>query len=120
MVKSVLTQAPPFRDLEMLIAIPEHQVRLPGSSSPSQSDLWVLARCGDELVSIAVEGKVSESFGPTIAEWGYDSSPGRQQRLKLLCSSLDLEFPTPKEIRYQLLHHTASAILEAKRTLDMQ
>ena len=99
----------------MLIAIPEHQVALPGGASPSQNDLWVLARCPDGLVSIAVEGKVAEPFGPTIKEWDYSSSAGREERLGFLCSLLNIPFPPPGDIRYQLLHRTASAILEAKR-----
>ena len=62
----------PFNDLEVLLVLPEHQVPLPGGSRPSQSDVWVLARGGTDLVSIAVEGKVSEPFGPTITN--YDIS----------------------------------------------
>jgi hypothetical protein len=114
-VRDVLRQAAPFREIEMLIAIPEHQVALPGGGRPSQNDLWVLARCPDGLVSIAVEGKVAEPFGPTIREWDYTSSAGRKERLGFLCSLLNIPFPPPGDIRYQLLHRTASAILEAKR-----
>ena len=57
-----------FPAAEMLLAFPEHQVPLPGGARPSQNDIWVLARSQGELISIAVEGKVSESFGPTIQE----------------------------------------------------
>src|SRR3546814_407772 len=52
-----------FPSLELLLALPEHQVPLPGGSRPSQNDVWALARSQDQLISIAVEGKVSESFG---------------------------------------------------------
>ena len=114
-VKKVLQQAAPFQEIETLIAIPEHQVALPGGISPSQNDLWVLARCPGGLVSIAVEGKVAETFGPTIKEWDYTSSTGREERLGFLCSLLKIPFPAPGNIRYQLLHRTASALLEAKR-----
>ncbi len=114
-VKKVLRQAAPFQEIELLIAIPEHQVALPGGSSPSQNDLWVLARCPEEIVSIAVEGKVAETFGPTIKEWDYRSSTGREERLGFLCSLLNIPFPPPGNIRYQLLHRTASALIEAKR-----
>jgi len=114
-VKRVLSQKPVFRDLEMLFAIPEHQVPLQGGSRSSQNDIWILAGNNEGLVSIAVEGKVSESFGPTIDEWDYTSSPGKQERMTFLCSLLGIEFPLPGNIRYQLIHRTASAILEAKR-----
>jgi len=114
-VRTVLAASPQFSDIEMLLAIPEHQVSLPGGSRPSQNDLWILARCNDGLISIAVEGKVNESFGPTIKEWDYHSSPGRTKRLEFICFLLDIDFPPAVDIRYQLFHRTASSILEAKR-----
>ena len=114
-VARVLSQLPQFKELQMLLGLPEHKVSLPGGSRPSQTDIWVLAGCADGLVSIAVEGKVSESFGPSIAEWDYDSTPGRRERLEFLCSLLEVEVPPPPDVRYQLFHRAASAILEAQR-----
>jgi len=113
-VLNVLTKAEPFKDLEMILAIPERQVPLPGGTRPSQNDLWVLARCNSGLVSIAVEGKVSEPFGPTVGEWLSEASPGKQERLDYLRAKLDIQ-PPPNHIRYQLIHRTASAIIEAER-----
>lgn len=49
---------------EKQYAFPEHQVPLLGGSRPSQTDLFVVAQSPGELVSIAVEGKVREPFGP--------------------------------------------------------
>jgi hypothetical protein len=114
-IKETLSGSPYFQDIEMLLAIPEYQVSLPGGSRPSQNDIWVLARAGSNLVSIAVEGKVSESFGPTIQEWHMDSSPGKDKRLAYLCNELGLVSPLSDGLRYQLLHRTVSAIIEAKR-----
>lgn len=108
----VLSQA--FPDLELLLAFPEHQVPLPGGSRPSQNDIWVLARSQGELISIAVEGKVSEPFGPTVREWQSESSPGKSERLSYLRDILNLA-SVPDAVRYQLLHRTASAIIEAQR-----
>ena len=113
--KAVLSTSKEFADIEMLLGIPEHQVPLPGGSRPSQNDLWVLARSGSALVSIAVEGKVSEPFGPTLDEWLVDSSQGKLTRLAYLCEQLGLEEPLPGTVRYQLLHRTASAVIEARR-----
>ena len=56
-----------FHEIEILLAIPEHKVPLPGGSSSSQNDLFVLAKNHDHLISIAVEGKVSEHFGDTVS-----------------------------------------------------
>jgi uncharacterized protein DUF6946 len=106
-----------FEDLEMLLGIPEHQVPLPGGARPTQTDLWVLARSRSGLISIAVEGKVSEPFGPMVGEWLKDASPGKIERLAFLQKLLQLPDPVPEDVRYQLLHRTASAVLEAKRFL---
>jgi len=113
-VLNVLTKAVPFKDIEMILAIPEHQVALPGGTRPSQTDLWVLSRCKSGLVSIAVEGKVSEPFGPTVGEWLSEASPGKKERLNYLCTKLNIHAP-PDHIRYQLIHRTVSAIIEAER-----
>jgi hypothetical protein len=114
-VASALRSEPLFADIELLIAMPEHQVPLPGGARPSQNDIWALARAGENLVSIAVEGKVDEAFGPTLDEWLSDPSPGKSQRLAFLREQLGLGESLPGALRYQLLHRTASAIIEAKR-----
>ncbi|MBA7493472.1 hypothetical protein ES702_04031 [subsurface metagenome] len=114
-VLSVLSQAPSLKGLETIFAIPEYQVSLPGGSRPSQNDVWVLAKANHGLVSIAVEGKVSEPFGPTIGEWFSEHSSGKERRLRFLSSELGLAYPPSQEMRYQLFHRTASAIIEAKR-----
>ena len=114
-VRIVLSKAPEMTEIEALICIPEHQVPLPGGSRPSQNDIWVLAKTSLGLLSIAVEGKVSESFGPTVGEWFKEPSPGKQQRLSYLCQQLEVGFPPDSQLRYQLFHRTASAIIEARR-----
>jgi hypothetical protein len=108
---------PAFSSISPLIIIPEHQVPLPPSSGhPSQNDVFVLAKAADDaLVSITVEGKVSESFDKTIGEWIKSPSGGKQERLSFLRQKLGLEAAVPHVIRYQLLHRIGSAIIEAKR-----
>ncbi len=103
-----------FPAAELLLALPEHKVPLPGGSRSSQNDIWVLARSEGKLISIAVEGKVSEPFGPTVQEWQAESSPGKAERLSYLLTLLGLS-SVPDITRYQLLHRTASAIIEAQR-----
>ena len=102
-------------DIQLLLAIPEHQVPLAGGSRPSQNDIWALARAGNELVSIAVEGKVAEPFGPTLSDSLSEGSTGKATRLAFLRRELNLNEDLAGTIRYQLLHRTASAIIEAKR-----
>jgi len=111
---SVLEQIPSLKDLKTIFAIPEHKVLLPGGVRASQNDVWVLGESSSGLVSIAVEGKVSEPFGPTVGEWFENKTVGKEKRLKFLCGELGFVYPPPFKMRYQLLHRTVSAILEAK------
>ena len=104
-----------FQDIELLIASPEWKVSLPGGRRASQNDIFVLARGSNQLISIMVEGKVRESFGEIVSEWKSDRSKGKQTRLSYLCDLLRLDKEQVDHIRYQLLHRTASALMEAKR-----
>jgi hypothetical protein len=114
-VRTTLTAYEPFREITPLLALPEHQVPLPGGTRPSQTDIWVLARVEADLVSIAVEGKVAEPFGPTLDEWLTDASAGKNARLEFIRQELGLPDALAGTVRYQLLHRTASAVVEAKR-----
>jgi hypothetical protein len=118
----------PFADAELVLAIPEHRVVLPGGSRASQTDLFALARTGSDLISIAVEGKVSEEFDATVGDWldlraaeqarrGRPGEPSglARRRLAFLCELLRLDEADILGLRYQLLHRTAAAILGAQR-----
>jgi len=100
---------------ELLAVIPEHKTRLPGGSRPSQSDALAFIRSENKVYAVAVEGKAHESFGPTVGEWRKDESAGKIERLKFICQTLGLPYPPANKIRYQLLHRTASAVIEAGR-----
>lgn len=105
----------PFASLTPLLVFPEHTVPLPGGSVGSQSDIWCLAAHATGLASLAVEGKKDESFGPTLEAWQRTTTSGRKTRLAYLAELLGLTLPLPQSLRYQFLHRTASAIIEAKR-----
>jgi hypothetical protein len=113
-VRQALESSGSFADLELLLAVPEVKTPLPGGSRPTQTDLWALARCNTGLISIAVEGKVAESFGPTLGEWRTNGA-GKRERLAFLLDTLGLSEQLESSIRYQLLHRTAAAVLEARR-----
>ena len=105
-----------FENVKLLLAFPEYQVPLPGGSRPSQNDIFVLAKSNDQLISITVEGKVSEPFGQTVGKWKEHDSKGKLCRLKYLLKKLGIEEHIPIDnIPYQLLHRTASAMIEAKK-----
>ena len=118
-VRQLFSQSsvPSFRQVELLLAIPEHQVPMPPQRGhPSQNDLFALGKAGDgQLIAITVEGKVSEPFGPTLGEWNAEASRGKSERLAFIKEQLGLTSELPVHIRYQLLHRTASAIIEAGR-----
>ena len=104
-----------FKNIELLLAFPEYKVPLPGGKRASQNDIFILAKGKNQLVSITVEGKVYEPFGDTISKWKSAKSKGKETRLKFLCDLLQLGKEQIDHIRYQLLHRTASAVIEAKR-----
>jgi len=105
-----------LQKLELLLAIPEYRVGMPGGGHASQNDLFVLAKTADgKQVCITVEGKVNESFGPTVKAWLEEPTPGKEKRMEFLRERLGLVDDIPGDIRYQLFHRTVSALVEAKR-----
>jgi len=104
-----------FHSVEFLLGIPEYQVPLPGGSTASQNDIYVLGKSRGELISIAVEGKVSEPFGDLVSKWGKEMTYSKEKRLNYLLDKLGLSGLDVSHIRYQLLHRTASALIEADR-----
>jgi hypothetical protein len=104
-----------FKGIKMLVAFPEYKVPLPGGKRASQSDIFILAKGDCQLISITVEGKVDEPFGEIISEWKLKDMGGKEERLAFLCDQLMLRPDMVNNIHYQLLHRTASAIIEAKK-----
>lgn len=114
-IADALDREPRLADARTLIALPEHKVTLKGRGKPSQSDVWALLLSGSGYVSMAVEGKAGEPFASTLADWLKEASEGKKERLKFLCDTLQVAEPPPSNLRYQLFHRTASAVLEAER-----
>lgn len=106
---------PLLESITPILAIPEFKVPLPGGVRASQNDIFVLARSSSGPVSIMVEGKVKESFGPSLGEWRNDASPGKEERLGFLLRTLGLGAAPADDIRYQLLHRAASALITGEQ-----
>jgi hypothetical protein len=104
-------------DPRLLFAFPEHKVPLPGSSrGDSQNDIFAFVRAGQTTVAVMIEGKVDESFDRKLGDWLKNASPGKLERLDYLASMLGLSVEDiPHTVHYQLLHRTASALIEAER-----
>jgi hypothetical protein len=101
-----------------LFILPEYKVALKGRGADSQNDIFVLGKAQDgALVSIMIEGKVEESFGDSLGKWksankGYTDN--KRERLDDLQQHLGL-VSIPDNIYYQLVHRTASSMMEAKQ-----
>ena len=104
----------PWENTRPLIIIPEHEVNLPGRGRSSTNDVFVLANADGALVSIMVEGKVDEGFAEPVSNWS-NGTVNRERRLKGICNLLNLKLDQIQDISYQVLHRSASAVIEAKR-----
>ncbi|MCY2993237.1 MAG: hypothetical protein NTY19_35945 [Planctomycetota bacterium] len=97
----------------------EHTCPVPGKGPQSATDIMVQSRSPSPVAaSIAVEGKVDEPFGGVIADWLKDgkspnSSANRKVRMAGMCGRLEVPEAAVAPIRYQLLHRTYAATVEA-------
>jgi hypothetical protein len=116
-VEELLDNHERTRGAVLLIGIPEHQVSLPGGGHASQTDLWALLRTEEHLLSMAVEAKSGEKLDELVEGWLRESKhgSGKPARLTFLKERLGLSEKPIDHIRYQLLHRTVSALLEAER-----
>lgn len=105
---------PTISSLELLLAIPEWEVDLPGGDRPSQTDILAITRNQLGLAVLGVEAKVDEPFGPTIGDKKSGASNGQLERIEYLEKELGRSSPFENHIRYQLLHRTVSALLTAR------
>jgi hypothetical protein len=116
-VALALDATPALKGAELILGLPEHQVAFEGGGHSSQNDLWALLRRGDEFFSMAVEAKAGESLDDLVKDWlPKDRERSRKvERLAALQKRLGISDRDVSEIRYQLLHRTASALKEAER-----
>ncbi len=116
-VLATIDSFPKLNGAHLLIGIPEHQVSFEGGGHPSQNDLWALLRVRDELISMAVEAKAGEPLDVLVRDWlpKEGERSRKPERLSALQTRLGIEGADVADIRYQLLHRTASALREAER-----
>lgn len=103
-----------LRDARPFYAVPEYATDLPGGARPSYTDLMVFGRARGGAFAMAVEGKVNESFGPTLRDWA-DGSEGKSERWSFICRTLGLSQDHDPVLRYQLFHRAASAVIAARQ-----
>ena len=101
-------------NLELVLAIPEWEVDLPGGDRPSQTDILAITKNDSGLVVIGIEAKVEEPFGPTLEKKKTGASEGQLSRINYLEKELGRTAPFSNQIRYQLLHRSVSTLLTAR------
>ena len=114
-----------LRGISVDLCLVEKPVFLDSRIAPSMTDLTAYGRNarGDAVV-LAVEGKADEPFASRVWAWvrGDEKNPTvsadprrtRLRRLEFLSNHLSKEIPPDSTLRYQLLHRTVSAVLEAQ------
>jgi hypothetical protein len=115
-----------FRESEygeptLISAVAEHKVDLPpNGKAASQCDVWAIVKMSVGMLSLTVEAKAKEAFGDDILEkWLVagvtpESISNRQTRWEYVLSHLP-KAESFSEVRYQMLHRCAAAVIEAKR-----
>ena len=112
-VQAVLSRSQFLIDANLVEGFFEYQVNLNTPGHASQTDLMAIIEAQGRVALLAVEGKVNEGFGSSVRKW--NSTPGRDRRISLLCDVLGLFYDDLARLKYQLVHRTASAVLEAQR-----
>lgn len=115
-----LLQSGGYDNPNLLLAVAEHKVELHGGGGASQCDVWGIVGTSKGLMSVSVEAKGQEKFGDdALKDWFVSGkSPGslknRKQRWEHIRKYLP-ESNVYEQIRYQILHRCAAAVIEAER-----
>ena len=114
-----------LRGVTLHLCLVEKPVFLDTRTAPSMTDLMGYGSNGkgDEII-VAVEGKAKEPFALPVRAWvkgdalnppaTATSRPTRLRRLEFLSKHLAHTISPESPLRYQLLHRTVSAVLEAQ------
>jgi hypothetical protein len=116
-VRLALDATPALADAALVIGLPEHAVEFDGVGRPSHNDLWALLRTPAQFVSLSVEAKAGESLAELVEDWLENASKRSAKRARLAGLQALLGNPDTDvgHLRYQLLHRTVSALVEAAR-----
>lgn len=113
-IQAIFDAEPDLAGLRLLRAFFERQTQLDDTGrGPSQTDVLAVLEARDGVVVAGIEAKVDETFGPLVLDW-MDGSPAKKRRLSRLSSELGISEVVAYPLRYQLLHRTAAALLEAR------
>jgi hypothetical protein len=113
-IRGLLAGDPVLADASLVECCFEKQTQLDEFGRPSQTDILALLAGASGPVMLAVEAKVDETFGPTVAEWLIGASEGKRHRLARLLARLRIDEAKVAPLRYQLLHRAVAALIEAE------
>ena len=105
----------------LLVAVAEHKVELEGTGHASQCDVWAIVDTSLGALSLTVEAKAREPFGDkTLTQWLENGRSAEAQRNRECRWAYISEYLPVNggygEVRYQLLHRCAAAVIEAKNS----
>jgi hypothetical protein len=113
-IRAILETDPIYADARLLKAFFEKKTALDElGRGPSQTDVLAILQISSGHAVVGVEGKVNEPFGDHVFQWN-DGSPSKTSRLSALTKRLGLETNVVGGLRYQLVHRTVAALLEAQ------
>lgn len=112
-VAKVLASQPELKGARLIEGHFEKTTEVPGRGRASQTDLLAIGDTPEGRLVIGVEGKVDETLGPLVREWD-NGTPNRQARLAGILELLEIDRREVNDLRYQLLHRTVAALLEAR------
>jgi hypothetical protein len=115
-ILKALNKSDSFAKAELILAIPEFKVPLPGSNTAdSQNDILAILSTENNLIVATVEAKCLEPFDDLIEDWIKDSSDGKKERLSYILNEIGFPQIENGKYRYQLFHRLASAVIMAKK-----
>ncbi len=115
-IRRMLDDVPEWRNAALVDAFAERCTSLDdGRPSHSQSDLLAIVGLTAGIAVLSIEAKVDEGFDKTVGQWIGNGSEGKAIRLAKLAALLGIQAQGIEGLRYQLLHRTAAALLEANR-----
>ncbi len=119
-VSALLNAEAGLANLVVTTAVVEHLADVPGKGPGSATDLMVHAQSESTSISIAVEGKVDEGFDQIVSKWlvagdSPNSLANRSTRVGGMVQFFGLSESLVTNIRYQLIHRTYAAVIEAEK-----
>ena len=116
-IVEVLAENESFFNIELVFAFPQYEVPLKGGSKGSQNDVLTVLRTPNALSIMTVEGKAKEDFDDTISVWKTNTSDyGVKNRLSYILNRIGIEESVNiEQLRYQLFHRLASAVIMAEK-----